>query len=125
MYSAENNSLKSTLNRIDYYLLDIKAKIQPNQKEGDKIEDTLFNLPPIITYDLIEPIATKLKRLKYESFHIQIQEALKLAERIENTIYYILIELPRIIIPWPSSTQEEIIYRIKLLADQVEELVLD
>ena len=125
MYYVENEKLKSTLGRIDCYLLDIKASIQPNQKIEDQVENILFSLPPIITDDLIKPIATKLKRLKYESFHIQTEKSCELAERIENTIYYILTKLPTIILPWSSSAQEEIIHQIKLLADQVEEIELD
>lgn len=125
MYYVENEKLKSTLGRIDYYLLDIKTKIQPNQKQGNEIEDTLFCLPPF-TYDFITPLIIKLKRLKYDPFSsIQLEEACELAARIEETVYYILIEFIKIINGWNGAIQEEAIHKLKLLTDQVEEIKLD
>lgn len=125
MNFEENNSLKWILVRIDSYLQDIKTKSQLSQKEGDKIEYILFSLPPV-TYDYTAPLVVKLERLKYGSFSaIQLEDVCELAARIEETIYYILIEFGKIINGWNFVIQDEAIHKLKLLADRLDEIEID
>jgi hypothetical protein len=118
MISQENDSLKSSLEKIDSYLLDIKTKLNVIPKKDDTIEDILFSVSPFVTDCLAHPVL-KLKRLKYDPFSIdELKNACELVKRIEDTIFFILQNLKKLASISNEPNQEQVTEQLKVLTSQ-------